>query len=137
MNAPTLTISLATIALIVLLGRTRLGSMGLVIAVIATSAAAYVGGWEQVATLGDLGVALDSLPSFELPQLRAVPALIIPAVSLRVRRTRAGSRRLRDVPNPDGTYPDGSRDFVGQGAANIASGMLRNARRRIGAERQR
>jgi sulfate permease, SulP family len=27
-------------------------------------------------------------------------------------------------PNPDGTYPDGSRDFVGQGAANIASGVL-------------
>ena len=70
------------IAIIVLLGRTRLGAMGLVVAVIATSAAAYVGGWDQVATLGDLGIALDSLPSFELPLLRSVPVLLLPAVSL-------------------------------------------------------
>jgi sulfate permease, SulP family len=27
-------------------------------------------------------------------------------------------------PNPDGTYPDSSRDFVGQGVANLASGSL-------------
>ena len=124
MNGPTLAVGLATIALIVLLGRTRLGSMGLVIAVIATSAAAYVGGWEQVATLGDLGIALDSLPSFELPQLRAVPALIIPAVSLAFVGLVQGAGISATFPNPDGTYPDGSRDFVGQGAANIASGML-------------
>jgi sulfate permease, SulP family len=26
--------------------------------------------------------------------------------------------------NPDGTYPDASRDFTGQGAANVASGLL-------------
>jgi sulfate permease, SulP family len=43
MNAPTLAVGLATMAIIVLLGRTRLGAMGLVIAVISTSAAAYIG----------------------------------------------------------------------------------------------
>ena len=124
MNGPTLAIGLATIAIIVLLGRTRLGAMGLVIAVIATSAAAYIGGWEQVATLGDLGIALDSLPSFELPLLRSVPALIIPAVSLAFVGLVQGAGISATFPNPDGTYPDGSRDFVGQGAANIASGVL-------------
>jgi len=124
MNGPTLAIGLATIAIIVLLGRTRLGAMGLVIAVIATSAAAYIGGWEQVATLGDLGIALDSLPSFELPLLRSVPALIIPAVSLAFVGLVQGAGISASFPNPDGTYPDGSRDFVGQGAANIASGVL-------------
>jgi SulP family sulfate permease len=30
-----------------------------------------------------------------------------------------------NFPNPDGTYPDASRDFVGQGAANVASGFFR------------
>ena len=28
------------------------------------------------------------------------------------------------MPNPDGNYPDASGDFVGQGAANLISGML-------------
>jgi SulP family sulfate permease len=124
MNAPTLAVGLATIAIIVLLGRTRLGAMGLVIAVIATSAAAYIGGWDQVATLSDLGIALDSLPSLELPLLRSVPALILPAVSLAFVGLVQGAGISATFPNPDGTYPDGSRDFVGQGAANIASGVL-------------
>ncbi|MBK9178729.1 MAG: SulP family inorganic anion transporter [Acidimicrobiales bacterium] len=124
MNAPTLAVGLATIAIIILLGRTRLGAIGLVIAVIATSAAAYIGGWEQVATLGDLGIELDSLPSFEVPQLRSVPMLIIPAVSLAFVGLVQGAGISATFPNPDGTYPDGSRDFVGQGAANLASGVL-------------
>jgi SulP family sulfate permease len=124
MNAPTLAIGLATIAIIVVLGRTRLGAMGLVVGVIATSAAAYVGGWDEVATLGDLGIALDSLPTFELPQLRSVPVLIVPAVSLAFVGLVQGAGISATFPNPDGTYPDGSRDFVGQGAANIASGVL-------------
>ena len=29
-----------------------------------------------------------------------------------------------NFPNPDGSYPDASRDFVGQGVANVASGVL-------------
>jgi SulP family sulfate permease len=124
MNAPTLAVGLATIAIIVVLGRTRLGAMGLVIAVIATSAAAYIGGWDQVATLSDLGIALDSLPSLEFPRLRSVPALILPAVSLAFVGLVQGAGISATFPNPDGTYPDGSRDFVGQGAANIASGVL-------------
>ncbi|HSM65855.1 MAG TPA: SulP family inorganic anion transporter, partial [Ilumatobacteraceae bacterium] len=124
MNAPTLAVGLATMAIIVLLGRTRLGAMGLVIAVIVTSAAAYIFGWEQVATLGDLGIALDSLPSLELPLLRSVPALLIPAVSLAFVGLVQGAGISATFPNRDGTYPDGSRDFVGQGAANLASGVL-------------
>jgi SulP family sulfate permease len=119
-----LAVGLATIAIIVLLGRTRLGAMSLVVAVIVTSAAAHLGGWEQVATLGDLGIALDSLPSLELPQLRSVPVLIVPAVSLAFVGLVQGAGISATFPNADGSYPDGSRDFVGQGAANVASGML-------------
>ena len=29
-----------------------------------------------------------------------------------------------NFPNPDGTYPKASRDFIGQGAANVASGFF-------------
>jgi sulfate permease, SulP family len=123
-SVPTVMVGLATIALIVLLGRTRLGAMGLVVAVIATSAAVQVGGWEQVATLNDLGVTIGSLPSLELPRLRSIPTLIIPAVSLAFVGLVQGAGISATFPNPDGTYPDSSRDFVGQGVANLASGSL-------------
>jgi sulfate permease, SulP family len=123
-SAPTVLVGLATIALIVLLERTKLGAMGLVVAVIATSAAVQVGGWEQVATLNDLAVTIGSLPSLELPRLRSIPTLIIPALSLAFVGLVQGAGISATFPNPDGTYPDSSRDFVGQGVANIASGAL-------------
>jgi sulfate permease, SulP family len=123
-SAPTLAVGLATMGLIVGLERTRLGAMGLVVAVVATSAAAYVGGWSDVATLSDLGIVPDSLPTFELPLLRLVPTLIVPAVSLAFVGLVQGAGISANFPNPDGTYPDASRDFVGQGAANIGSGLL-------------
>lgn len=121
---PTLAVGLATMALIVLLERTRIGSMGLVIAVVATSAAVYVGSWSEVATLQDLGIVVNSLPSIEFPLLRAVPELVVPAVSLAFVGLVQGAGISASFANPDGTYPDASRDFVGQGAANVASGVL-------------
>jgi sulfate permease, SulP family len=107
-SVPTVLVGLVTIALIVLLGRTKLGAMGLVVAVIATSVAVQVGGWEQVATLNDLGVTIGSLPSLELPRLRSIPTLIIPAVSLAFVGLVQGAGISATFPNPDGTYPDSS-----------------------------
>ena len=51
-----------TIVLILLLERTRLGPLGLVVAVIATSAGVAALGWGSVATVGDLGAVPRSLP---------------------------------------------------------------------------
>ena len=125
LDGKTLAIGLATIVLIVLLERTRLGSLGLVVAVVVTSGFVYVLGWDGVATLRDLGVVADTLPRPELPLLRAlVPALIVPAVSLAFVGLVQGAGISANFPNPDGTYPDASRDFVGQGAANVASGFF-------------
>jgi SulP family sulfate permease len=124
LDGPTLAIGLGTIALIVLLERTRLGAMGLVLAVIVTSAVAHLGGWDSVATLSDLGIVPDSLPTPELPLLRLVPSLIVPAVALAFVGLVQGAGISGSFPNPDGSYPDASRDFVGQGGANVASGLL-------------
>ncbi len=60
LDGPTLFLGLVTIALIVWLERTRLGAMGLVVAVVVTSAFAQVAGWTSVATLADLGVVADA-----------------------------------------------------------------------------
>ncbi len=120
----TLAVGVATIVLILLLERTRLGAMGLVLAVIATSAAAFVFGWHDVATLNDLGEVPRSLPTPQLPSLLLVPSLIVPALSLAFVGLVQGASISTNYPNPDGSFADTSRDFVGQGVANIASGVF-------------
>jgi sulfate permease, SulP family len=123
-DGPTLAVGLATMGLIVLLERTRLGSMGLVVGVVATSFAARLAGWDSVATLSDLGIVPDVLPRLELPLLRAIPDLIIPAASLAFVGLVQGAGISSSFTNPDGSSPNASRDFIGQGAANVASGLL-------------
>ena len=120
----TLAIGVATIVLILVLERTRLGAMGLVLAVVVTSAAAFVFGWHDVATLNDLGEVPRSLPTPTLPSLILVPSLIVPALSLAFVGLVQGASISTNYPNPDGSFADTSRDFVGQGVANVASGIF-------------
>jgi sulfate permease, SulP family len=118
-------VGILTIALIVLLERTKLGSLGLVVAVIVTSIGVAVLGWRDVATVGDLGAIPRSLPLPAAPLLRLVPSLLIPAVSLAFVGLVQGAAISANFPNPDGAYPDASRDFTGQGAANVIAGIFR------------
>lgn len=113
-------VGLGTIALIVLLERTRVGAMGLVIAVIATSALALVLGWTSVATLNDLGVSMQGLPPITLPSLSLAPELLLPAASLAFVGLVQGAGISSMYGRADGQRVDASRDFIGQGAANVA-----------------
>jgi len=124
LHLQTLAIGATTIALILLLARTRLGALGLVVAIIVASAAAAALGWVNVATLDDLAVVPRSLPLPEAPMLRLVPLLVVPALSLAFIGLVQGAGISANFPNPDGSYPDASRDFVGQGAANVAAGVF-------------
>ena len=117
-------VGVTTIALIVLLERTRLGAMALVVAVIVTSGVAAVLGWDSVATLNDLGEVPRSLPFPAAPDLTLVPALLVPALSLAFVGLVQGASISASYPNPDGSLPNPSRDFTGQGVANLASGLF-------------
>jgi sulfate permease, SulP family len=123
---PTVLVGVATIVLIVALERTRLRSLGLLVAVAATSAIAdRVGLFEGVLQLRDIADIPASLPRPVLPALGLVPTLLLPAVSLAFVGLVQGAAISQTVPNPDGTFPDTSGDFRGQGIANVASGLLR------------
>ncbi|MGB9358444.1 MAG: SulP family inorganic anion transporter [Acidimicrobiia bacterium] len=124
---PTLAIGVATIALILLLERTKLGPLGLVVAIILTSAVTWAITANTdvvIATLNDIADIPRSLPLPMLPDLSLVFALIIPALSLAFVGLVQGAGISANFPNPDGTYPKASRDFIGQGAANVASGIF-------------
>lgn len=115
-------LGLGTIVLILLFERTRVGALGLVVAVVATSAVAALD--PGIATLNDLGVAVDGLPRPVLPSLADTLVLLVPALSLTFVALVQGAAISASFTNPDGSQPDASRDFVGQGAANVASGLL-------------
>jgi SulP family sulfate permease len=116
---------IVTIALILALERTRLGPLGLVFAVIVTSAGVVILGWGDVATVSDLGAVPRSLPLPVTPMLRLIPSLVLPALSLTFVGLVQGAAISANYPNPGGRYPDASRDFIGQGAANLIAGIFR------------
>jgi sulfate permease, SulP family len=121
----TVAVGIATIVLILLLERTKLGPLGLVLAVIITSAGVAILGWSHVAILDDLSAVPRSLPLPAAPMLRLVPMLLLPALSLAFVGLIQGAAISASFPNPDGSFPDASRDFIGQGAANVIVGVFR------------
>lgn len=117
-------IGVLTVVLILGLERTRVGPLGLVLAIVlASGVAAFFP--DEVGVLADLTAVPDSLPTPQLPALDLVPALVLPAVSLALIGLVQGAAVSGSVPNPDGRYPDASADFRGQGIANIVTGLLR------------
>ena len=125
LHLQSLAIGVLTIALILLLERTMLGPLGLVLAVVVTSALVAVLGWGSVALVRDLGEIPRALPLPQAPMLRLVPSLVLPALSLAFVGLVQGAAISANFPNPDGRYPDVSRDFIGQGAANVIAGIFR------------
>ena len=119
----TITIGVATIVLIVVLERTKLGPLGMVVGIVVASAAVPILGWE-IAVLNDIADIPGSLPLPVMPLFGSIPVLIIPALSLAFIGLVQGAGISANFPDEDGNYPDASRDFVGQGAANIAAGMF-------------
>ena len=125
LHLQSLAIGVVTIALILVLERTKAGPLGLVLAVVITSAGVAVLGWGGVATVRELSEVPRALPLPGAPMLRLVPSLVVPAVSLAFVGLVQGAAISAGFPNPDGRYPDASRDFIGQGAANVIAGIFR------------
>ena len=125
LHLQSLAIGVVTVVLILVLERTRAGPLGLVLAVIITSAGVAVLGWGGVATVRELSEVPRALPLPGAPMLRLVPSLVVPAVSLAFVGLIQGAAISANFPNPDGHYPDASRDFIGQGAANVIAGIFR------------
>lgn len=126
-DLPTLTVGAATIALIVVLTRTRLRSFGLVLAIVAGSSLAalftMVIGWD-VLTVADIAEVPSGLPAPVLPSIDDVMFLSVPALSLAFVGIVQGAAVSAAVPNADGKPADSSRDFIGQGAGNIVAGLF-------------
>ena len=59
-----------------------------------------------------------------LPSVADIPVLIIPAVSLAFIGLVQGAAVSAGIPTADGRPADANRDFIGQGAGNVVSGLF-------------
>jgi SulP family sulfate permease len=123
----TLAIGLLTIALIYWLGTTRLSKFSLILSLLLASSIAILLN-EVVATgiklVGDITDIPGALPQPVLPDLSLISKLIVPAISIGIIGIVQGAGVSQTFPNPDGKFSDVSRDFLGQGAANLAGGFF-------------
>lgn len=123
----TLAIGLLTVILIYGLGSTRLSKFSLVLALLLSSGAAIV--LNQVFTaniklVGDITDLPRALPNLALPDLSLIGRLIVPAIAIGIIGLIQGTGVSKAFPNPDGKFSNISRDFLGQGAANLAGGLF-------------
>lgn len=125
-DVPTLATGVITILLIVGLRRTKLGALGLVVAIVLGSLAAEIFRVfdHEIVQLRDVADVPRGLPLPKLPILRDIPSLLIPAVSLAFVGLVQGAGVSAGFPNEDGKPADQSQDFVGQGAGNIVAGVF-------------
>ena len=117
-------VGLTSIAVILLLQKTRLHKFALVLAMVFAGLLAAITNQESVSLLGDAADISGGLPSPVLPDLKTLPELVVPALSLAILGLSVSAGVSQSYPEPDGSIPDSSRDFVGQGAANIAAGFF-------------
>ena len=123
-HLPTLMVGLLTIILILTLEKTSLKSLGMIVALVVASLVVPLLGADAVELVRDVAYIPGSLPRPMWPSLAAIPGLLIPALALTFVGLMQGAGITQSIPNPDGRYPDASGDFVGQGVANIVSGLF-------------
>jgi sulfate permease, SulP family len=123
----TLVVGLVTVALVLVISRTRAKLFAMAVALVAGTALAALPAFTSVATIGDIAPISGGFPVPQVPDLSLVPRLLLPAVSLTIIGLVQGAGISRSVRNSDGRHGDVSRDFSAQGLANVASGFFGGA----------
>lgn len=117
-------IGVLTIGLIVGLGKTRLKNFNMILAIFVGSAVTAVLHLASVQTIGDIADIQRGFPPLALPDLSLIPLLLPSAMALAIIGLVQAVGVSKTVPNVDGNFPDPSRDFAGQGLANLGSGLV-------------
>ena len=120
-----LLVGVVTVVLIVVLDRVPyVNKLSLLIALATASALVPLLGFTTVPLVSSLGALPESLPRPVLPDLTFIPGLIGPAFALTIIALAQSAGISQAYVNPDGKYPDTSRDFFGQGAANVVGALF-------------
>ena len=119
----TLLVGLATIAIIVAVMRTPLREFAMLVALAVVTAGVYFLHID-VPLVRSVSEIPRGLPLPRLPDLALIPGMVVPALSVALIGLVQGGGISKAFPNADGSYPNASRDMVGQGFGNIAAGAF-------------
>ena len=120
----TLFVGLSTIAVILLLNRTRLKKVTLILALGYATILLLLTGWESVEVVGDISSIPRELPEFRLPNFGYFVPLIIPSLAMAVLSVAVASGVAKSFPNPNGKLPNANQNVLGLGAGNTAGGFF-------------
>ncbi len=113
-----------TLVLAVVLPRTPLRHVGILLAMIVPSVLAPLLNWHSVPIVATAGQLARGLPALRWPSFAGVNAGVVTgALSVAVIILVQSAGVSQEAPNPDETPVRLSRDFVAQGAANVAAGL--------------
>jgi SulP family sulfate permease len=124
-HLPTLLVSLAALGIIVGLERTRLRPFSMLVALVVAALLVPLFNLDGVALVGDTSDIPAGLPQPYLPVPALDLELIVSAMAVGIIGLVQGAGISSSYPNPDRKYPDVSRDFLGQGVANLAVSLFR------------
>jgi len=124
-HPPTVAVGLLAIGIIVGLGRTRLANYAMAAAVALASLAVALLGLDGVRVVADVAQIPGSLPGPTLPAPALLLELLPAAAAVALVGLVQAAGVSKTVPNPDGRYPNVSRDFAGQGAANLFASLFK------------
>jgi SulP family sulfate permease len=126
-------IGLLTLGGITLLLATQLRKFAFIIAIAVTTALLFfltlpalfpAANFEIVQTVGEIARIPRKWPELAMPPISLFSSMLLPALSVALIGLIQGAGVSQGTPNPNGKYPDVSRDFLGQGAANIATSIV-------------
>ena len=125
-NPASLAVGLGAIATLVLVGRTPWASFAAIVALVIPTVAAVLLDATGVAVVSDVGEIPQGLPLPHLPELSQITFdVIVGAMAVAAIVLVQGSGVAESAPNRDGSRSDANRDFLAQGAGNIASAVFR------------
>jgi len=123
-NRYTTVIGLLTLGLMALLLSSRLRKFAFIIAIALATVLVTALGWQSVETVGDIATITAKLPEIAVPDVALLLQMLLPAFSIAIIGLIQGAGVSQGYPNPDGKYPNISRDFLGQGIANLATSFV-------------
>jgi sulfate permease, SulP family len=123
-DVATTVVGLAAIALILLFDRTRLNKFSMLLALVIVTLMPVIFGWDTVVLVGDTATIPSGLPRPMIPAPLLNLDLISVGIAVAIIGMVQGAGVSLGYANPDGKYPDVSRDFTGQGIANFVLGFF-------------
>lgn len=118
-------LGLLALLMAVLLPFTRLGKAGRLVAVLVPSVMLAILGLSGVAVVSDVGDIPRGLPVPSIPSFAGFVDVLTGAFAVALVILVQGAGISQSVTNPEGQRNRVSRDFIAQGAANVASGLFR------------